>query len=296
MVITAAQDSSTAADPWGPFAQECADATWIVLLGTADHSLLKVLCSTGAPVLVVEPDESLLDQRAETAAALGLEGVVFLEQLVGAQAEEKPWFRYNDSRQNGVLSLSDLKPRYPNLRLEGIEMRQQISLSQLLASWDPAQADGGLLVLPGHVGAEWLENALPSLQKLRLLALGSPVREASASHSTIEALLRKAWLVRQPLEASQSLGMEIWLRDSQLQFQATVLAERDRLRSQVLALEEEKLSLISERDGVMAEREKFRGQVRKLEDRMAAINRELDEILALMELEKFESVDPSSID
>ena len=277
----------TKSNAWATLQRELTEASWVVLLGTAEEPILDALRGSEIPVLVVEADATLLEKHAKYGDGLGIKKLVFMEQIVGSNADEKPWFHYNDCRQDGELPLSVLKSTFPNLRLESMEIRQQVSLSDLLEAWAPAQADGGVLVLPSNAGLEWLEAAIPHLQRLRLLARRCLPSEVCSSFTAIKILLRKAWLLPQQLEDSRSSGLELWVRDASLHFEATVLVERDGLRCQVQILQDEKLNLIAERDERVAERDDLRENVQRLELRLSEVNRELDEILTLMDTAVF---------
>ena len=318
MPTTATLDPLLAGDASAILREELRQAAWIVLVGTANRLVLECLRGLTPPILIVEPDPGLLEERAEVAAAFGLEGIAFLEQLVGGDAKEASWYRYNDPRLNGVEPLSCLKTRYPNLSLESVEVRQQVSLVQLLQAWEPASVDGGVLVLPEQAGLDWLDGAVPCLRRLRALVWQWGESWPTPLQQQLDAVLADCWLVPEIDEGLPRLSPLVWRRDSALHFQATVLtqrdqllkqvqlledsqvalvverdgvmSERDALRNQVAVLEGEKASLVAERDEVMLERDALSNQVAVLEGRMATINNELDDLLALIDQHDIDNI------
>ncbi|MCX5946759.1 MAG: hypothetical protein NTY67_00720 [Cyanobacteria bacterium] len=77
--------------------------------------------------------------------------------VLGEEDGEVEWNYYNDSRQNGVLSLGDLQSRFPNLRLLEQSRLYQRRLDALMDRWtqeDPQIAD--LLAMEG--GRLWFQG------------------------------------------------------------------------------------------------------------------------------------------
>jgi ribosomal protein S8 len=280
MPMTATLEPLLVGDDSGRLHEELSQAAWIVLVGTADRFMLECLRGLSAPVLVVEPDHGLLQERAEASAAFGLQGIVLQEQVVGANSKEVCWYRYNDARLNGLEPLAALKPRYPNLSLESIEVRQQISLAQLLQAWEPALVDGGVLVLPEQAGLDWLDGAVSCLQRLRALCWERGASWSTPSQQHLEAVLADSWLVSQMEDMTPQPLLQVWRRDPVLHFQATVLVERDHLLKEVKLLEYDKSALVAERDGVMAEREALSSQLAVLEGEKIALVAERDGVMA----------------
>ena len=80
--------------------------------------------------------------------------------VLGEADGEVEWNYYNDSRQNGVLSLGDLQSRFPNLRLLEQSRLFQRRLDALMDRWiqtDPQLAD--LLAMEG--GRLWFQGLYP---------------------------------------------------------------------------------------------------------------------------------------
>jgi uncharacterized coiled-coil DUF342 family protein len=80
--------------------------------------------------------------------------------VLGEEDGEVEWNYYNDSRQNGVLSLGDLQSRFPNLRLLERSRLFQHRLDALMDRWiqeDPQIAD--LLAMEG--GRLWFQGLYP---------------------------------------------------------------------------------------------------------------------------------------
>ena len=272
-----------------------AQASWVVVVGDAGDAVLESLCDAHAPILIVESDLAHLETLSHVVTVLGLKDVELIQQLVGGNTVERPWFRYSDPRKDGLLSLPELQSDFPNLQLEGVEMRQQIGLAQLLQEWEPAQVDGGVLVLPAHAEPDWLDLARSALSRLLVLAwrIGDVIIPNDLALA-LDDVLREAWLVPQDSGCHLPVDFTLWLRDEQLQFQASVLLERDSLRCQVQQMELEHRALLAERDDLSQEREDLQRQVRVLETRMAAINLELDGILALLDGESIAPDNPVS--
>lgn len=230
-------------------------AGWLVCIGAPEPGLLESLDGGAQPLLLVLPSQDqaqqLLDGWGEEQWPAHWELQV---QLVGAQSGECSWFRYNDPRCDGVVPLDQLRPRYPNLQLEGMELRPQLSLNALLQGWAPAAADGGVLLLAADPG-----ELLPLLSTELAQRLQGVVQQGGAADvdPDLEARLRLASLVPES-HASAC----VWRRDPMLHLERTLLAERDQLKQ--------------ERDGLHT-------RVQDLEQRLAAINTELDSILALLD-------------
>ena len=279
MPITATLEPLPAVDASPVLCEQLSRAAWIVLVETADRDMLECLRGVTAPILVVELDQSRLEERARVAADIGIERIMLIEQLVGAKTEEVSWYRYNDSRLNGIKPLPELKPKYPNLALEAMEVREQISLAQLLLSWEPALPDGGVLVLPDSAESDWLDGAIPCLQRLRALCWLWDESWTTQSQQQLDGVLADCWLTLQSDEAMHQSALKVWRRDDDLHFRATVLVERDALINQVSVLEGEKASLVTERDGVMLERDALSNQVTVLEGEKASLVAERDGVM-----------------
>jgi hypothetical protein len=273
---------SVEADPEA-IAAACCTSSWLMVVGRCGPELLEAILCSAAPLLAVVPDETAVEELHEHWRHDWPEQLQVAEQLVGAEPGELAWFRYNDPRHNGITPPETLQRTSPNLKLQHLELREQITLSQALQGWPAAQADGGTLLLIGSV-AEALQgpcsSELKGLQRLLWLpAQGKPMLEQLVR---FDQLLRTSWMVRDPA-ASAAEGLVVWEHDPRLQFEATVLAERDQLSSQRDQLTAERDQLSSQRDQLTAERDQLAAERDGLQQRMEAINRELDEILVLMD-------------
>ena len=257
-------------------------SSWVMVIGHCQADLLEVALASPAAVLAVVPDGLVLNDLREHWAGHWPERLQIAEQLIGAEAGEQAWFHYNDPRHNGPLGPDALGGRHTNLKLERLELREQISLHEALQSWEPAQQAEGALVLIGAWGADLLHQAGGRLQQLhRVLWLLDPSDRApdTMALAQLDQQLQLSWLVRDASDI-QPQGGFLWERDPRLQFEATVLAERDQLLVQ-------RDSLTAERDALAAERN-------GMQEQFDAINRELDEILALIDQTQADPVGASA--
>ena len=238
--------SSAHMQPQALQSEMISSAAWLVCLGAPDPDLLDRLAGGTQPVLLVVTTEA---QAQELLDAWGRqrwpERWELQVQLVGAESGECTWFRYNDPRCDGVVPLEPLRLQYPNLQLEGMELRPQTSLNALLEAWEPAAADGGVV---------WLGSApddlLASLSREVALRLQGVVGQGGAANPDLQARLRMASLV-----PGSGEPVSVWRRDPVLHLEHTLLVERDGLQT----------------------------RVEELEQRLTAINTELDSILALLD-------------
>lgn len=242
----------------GALQQQLEQASWLLMVGHSDAGLIEAISSNRVETLVVLPNAHSLEQLQEEWASPWPEQLHVADVLLGEASGECPWFHYNDPRLNGLVPLEQLQNTHPNLKLERVELRQQITLADLLARWEPAANDGGMVLLGPGAAPEWLQAGLPGLQRARSLGW-QPGRHAETQ--TVRPWLEAAWLLPSP-QHDLAEGWRLWQRDETLRFQSTVVAERDALR---------------------AERDALQDQVRGLEERMTRINSELDEILALID-------------
>ena len=242
-------------------------STWVMVIGRCQADLLEAALASPAAVLAVVPDTSALEDLRDHWGGQWPERLQVAEQLIGVEAGEQPWFHYNDPRHNGPLGLDALAGRHANLKLERLELREQISLQEALHSWDGAAQADGSLVLIGAWAAALLHQAGGQLQHVQrvLWLVESAAPELLAE---LDQRLQQSWLVRSTAE-QQPEGGCLWQRDPRLEFEATVLAERDQL--------------IAQRDGLTAERDAIAAERDGMQERLDAINRELDEILALID-------------
>lgn len=120
------------------------------LHGMNDPAPLRVL--VGVSRLPSDPDQATLIVNAENEQLDELRQQlnrtqsafpVVLSQavLAGSHQAEVVWFRYNDSRLNGIIGPERWKLEYPNIQLDRQEIIQATTLSQILNEW-PAANDG----------------------------------------------------------------------------------------------------------------------------------------------------------
>ncbi len=238
-----------------------------MVVGRCQPKLLEAAISGVAPVLALVPDETAVEELHEHWRHSWPEQLRVAEQLVGAEPGEQAWFHYNDPRHNGVTPPETLQRTCPNLKLQHLELREQITLSQALQGWPAAEAEGGTLLLIDSV-AEALQGPCSSELKglKRLLWLPAQEEPMPEQLAKLDQQLRMSWLARDPA-ASAAEGLVVWEHDPRLQFEATVLAERD----QLAALRD---SLTSERDQLSAHRDQLtteRDQLTAERDQLAAL-------------------------
>ena len=291
----------------GALQQQLEQASWLLMAGVSDAGLIEAISSCGLATLLVLPDGHSLQQLEEEWERPWPEQLQVANVLLGEASGECPWFHYNDPRLNGPIPLEQLQTIHPNLKLERVELRQQLTLADLLDRWEPAADDGGMVLLGPGAAPEWLQSGPPGLRRSRSVGW-QPRRHADTQ--TVHPWLEAAWLVPSPPHEPTG-GWLLWERDETLRFQATVIAERDALAAERDVLLGERDALLAERDGLAAERDSLaterdglqakhtalaterdvllgerdglQEQVRALEERMARINSELDEILALID-------------
>lgn len=245
-------------------------AKWLVVVGIDEQDLLAVASACAGPVLVVLPDQSSLEQLHEQWLECIPPNVQLKVQLLGSHCGEHAWFYYNDARLDGTIPIEQLQITRPNLRVERVELREQTTLGHLLAGWQPARDDGGMLLIAGPLGS-LLQSAGDHLQKVACLFWIPHPKAASSvlvkEDSELTALpeldkcCKASWLMRD-LDDVHHAACLAWHRDETLRFKATVVAERDQLLSKCDRLQKE-----------LASREEQLGQ----------ISQDLDKIIDLIE-------------
>ncbi len=275
-----------------PLAQQ---AEWLVIVGIGEPSLIEAACACPGPVLAVLPHPTSLERLEEQWIGPWPPQLQLAELLLGAAPGECAWFHFNDGRLNGTTPLEQLQPSHPNLKLERVELRRQSTLAQLLDRWEPAEDDGGMLVVAESCAA-LLMPAGASLQQLQSLALIPQARTGSASglaswdgddadhqlSAELDRCLQQSWLVRrlspQP-EPEQGPEALIWQRDIQLRFRTTILAERDALIAERDGLQAERDGLLSEHDQRITERNQLQAERDALQGERDAISSERDALI-----------------
>jgi hypothetical protein len=226
--------------------QLLAEATWLALVGAVQASHLQLAGRSDRPLLLVPPDQAAADALIEGWAEPWPAHWSCQPQWVGAEGGDQPWYHYSDPRLDGPLPLGAWREHYPNLQLDGMELRPQARLEEVLAAWPPSEADGGLLLLVGVDGAVIGAGMAPITARLRQL-LWWPGEPAEALPPPAEAALLEAALVPDTATPVPSPALA-WRRDP-LHHQLTRLhQERDELAA-------ERNGLLAERDGLLAERD-----------------------------------------
>lgn len=243
-----------------PYRELIRQAKWLVCIGAPHLALLNSLADREHPMLLVLPsrekEQGLLERSGREGWPEHWEPQA---QLVGAQDGESTWFRYSDPRCDGVIPADQLLLNYPNLKLEGIELRQQISLNTLLETWKPASNDGGVLLLAPE--SSDLLGSLNTTLAMRLVGVVQQgFRVKPDPDPDLVGRLGLASLV--PLAGGASEGACVWRRDPMVYLERTLLAERDQLKDESDGLER---------------------RVLDLERQLAAINSEIDSILSLLD-------------
>ena len=293
----------------GSVVQRASTASWLIVAGHGSTASLALAEVCPGPALFVVADDPHEQRLRQAWMGPWPDRWQVLIRLLGEQSQDCSWYSYNDPRRNGLASPEMMRHDFPNLRLVGVELREQITLAALVDDWLPAQSDGGMLVLKGDRAFSLLPSAGDRLNRLATLVLpgdeGHPQLQPQAVISELTCQLEACWLAPDGLVDDQWLGRaQMWKRDQHLRFQHTVLLERDGLRTErevlqqqvaeqaqclgVVESEREALTaevdgLRTERDGLRTEREALQQQVAEQAQRFDLINRELDEILVLID-------------
>ncbi|MCT0225753.1 hypothetical protein, partial [Synechococcus sp. CS-1328] len=250
-------------------------AGWLVLVCRGGAAVALDLARLGKPLLVVEADPEQVEELHRQVAENPASALTVCCELLGSETGETCWYRYNDARQNGTTGLDALQGRYPNLRLQSLELRPLRRLDALLAAWEERGRSSGddLLKGPGALVAYGVE-ALPLLQggsswleRFSQLVVPPPRLEAEGDLEAWPVLLRHHCL--QPsADNPQPQGGEAWilleqdrerLLEEQLQQAldqiSTVAAERNALKAERDGLNTKQQELTAQRDGLTKERD-----------------------------------------
>jgi hypothetical protein len=261
--------------------QLLAEAAWLALVGAVQISHLQLAGRCEMPLLLVPPDQAAADALIEAWPEPWPTHWSCQPQWVGAEGGDQPWYRYSDPRLDGPLPLGVWREHYPNLQLDGMELRPQVCLEEALAAWPASEADGGGLLLVGLDGAVIGAGMEPITARLHQL-LWWPGEPTGALAPPAEAALLEAALVPDTATPVPSPALA-WRRDP-LHHQLTRLQrERDGLAAERNGLVAERDGLLAERDALAAERDGVAAERDGLEQRLQLINQELDAILALID-------------
>jgi hypothetical protein len=151
-----------------------------------EPSLLRVLVGANRlpndqqlpPTLIVEAeDEQLKILQMQLARANGSVPVSLTHAVLAASTnKEVTWFRYNDSRINGVIPPEHLKPEFPNIELNNTETFQATTLAEVLNKWSHAceSEEGISLALSQGDPVEVLSGAGDWIHRIKFIKLESP--------------------------------------------------------------------------------------------------------------------------
>jgi len=152
-------------------------------------SLLRVLVGpirlpngNPVPTLVVEAEPERLEAlRMQVARADAASPMLFRQAVLADNPQAQvTWFRYSDSRLNGILPLQRWQEFYPNLQLEGEEILSTETLARILSDW-PAATDCQLditLTLGQGDPIQVLEGVGAWLPRIRRIELHGPKADA----------------------------------------------------------------------------------------------------------------------
>ena len=242
------------------------NASWVVMVDVPDVDLLESACGCGVHVLAVLSDEGDLETIEMNWDGDWPENLQMTSLLLGPETAEVPWFHFNDHRHNGRLPLEVLQSSFPNLRLEKVELRRQITLAEFLERWEPAESDAGLLILGDASPLPLIASGSACLQRLKSVAVLGGQQQAHAVEETgweheIDALLQANWLVRSVVPADDNPAGIVWERDEKLRQISTLQMERDGLMSERDVLRAAQGELMLQRDSLEVEKETLRGQL-----------------------------------
>ena len=279
-------------------------AAWLVLVAplpvAQKKALLEAAADSGRPALLIDPQ---LEAEADLASQLALEAppmLVACSELLAAEAGEQSWFLYNDRRWNGTVPPDDLLPHWPNLRLEGTELRPARRLDVVLSTWleqaVPDCSQPGLLWLPAKQAPQVLAGAGVFLERLATIWLEGEVANDGLDPELVDRLEaschclerddpnHQLWrldgqrlLEREILRVTQlsdSLQERVEELEGQLAAQTAQTAEqslqREVIQVRVEELEAQLFALVAQMTEHTQQREELQESVEELEGQLAA--------------------------
>ena len=200
-------------------------------------SLLRVLVGSThfpsddvTPTLVVEAEADRLEAFRQKCALLGsLDPFSFHQAVLTATAQENlVWFRFSDSRFNGIVPLERWQKFYPNLQLQQDEALQSQTLGDLLARWPAAQNNQQGITLSISQGdpVAVLKGAEAWLHRIHRIELQGPKAEALWLEDC------GSWLEQQGFQRESTLSLS-WVLDRQILQLIKQRAEIENLRKQL---------------------------------------------------------------
>ena len=252
---------------------------WQVLIGPFVAEHIEAELDHGAPLLVVPNDLERAEVLARQFEGRGGGRLFFSRDLLAADDREVCWYRYSDSRFDGVTPPEELHHLAPNLRLRDLELRAVVRLDSLIHGWanrDPALA---ALVSAGG-GRVWLQGKQPLpivagvsrvvevIGEFCWTALGTPVDPPGgpASQERLAEWLESSGFhpaERRTVNAQSAASSLVWRQDP---------LRRAAARQQRLEGENERLR--QEREGLGQEAEALRVSLAQAEARQAALTAE----------------------
>jgi len=195
---------------------------WAVLIGVQDPALISGWLAFCPRLLVVQPNELLLERLLEFWHGSPPSGVEISSVLPAAESADIPWYTYNDGRLDGLTDPDTLRHAFPNLVLHDQQFRAGTPLQQLLLDWWQRSGDpGGTGVLlhwgDGFEAVLWGAGALiDRFERLQHHGLSHDVIPVAGGSGAATAPLAQ-WLASccfTPLPATSGV-VSGWQRDRQ---------------------------------------------------------------------------------
>jgi len=251
-------------------------AAWLVLVAplpvAQKKALLEAAADGGRPVLLIDPQ---LEAEADLATQLALEAppmLVACSELLAAEAGEQSWFLYNDRRWNGTVPPDALLPHWPNLRLEGTELRParrlDVVLSTLLQQVDADCSQPGLLWLPAKQASQVLAGAGVFLERLATIWLDGAAAKDGLDAELVDRLVASCHRLER-----DGLKHQLWRLDGQRLLERELLLvsqQREGLQVRVEELEAQLSVQTAQTTEQNQQREVLQVRVEELEGQLGA--------------------------
>jgi hypothetical protein len=235
-------------------------APWTVLVSCGGAALAHELIKIGRPLLVVESDpeqvEELKDQRLVESTSL----LTVCCELLGDQAGEACWYRYNDPRQNGTAQPDTTRSRFPNLQLLSLELRPLRKLDDVLTAWERRIASGsqcnlqglGALVATGIQTIPLLEGGSQWLERFSYLLLPRPTLNTNEENEEWMSILGHHYLAEE-VSSAESAAYRGFIqlkkeREKLLEFKLNLA------REQIRSLTEERETMLCQQGSISADK------------------------------------------
>ena len=258
-------------------------AAWLVLVAplpvAQKKALLEAAADGGRPVLLIDPQ---LEAEADLATQLALEAppmLVACSELLAAEAGEQTWFLYNDRRWNGTVPPDALLPHWPNLRLEGTELRPARRLDVVLSTWleqaVPDCSQPGLLWLPAKQAPQVLAGAGVFLERLATIWLEGEVANDGLDPELVDRLEASCHCLER-----DDPNHQLWRLDGQRLLEREILRVTqlsDSLQESVEELEGQLAAQTAQTAEQSQQREMFQVRVEELEAQLSALVAQMTE-------------------